>query len=410
MFWAWLLFIILILSLIALDLGVLHRKQKVPSPLQAVGWTIFWVALALAFNVLVYFAYEHHWFGLGLHQNSEPNGHQASVKFLTGFIVEKTLSLDNIFVIAMIFEYYRIPVIYQHRILVWGVLGALILRGIMISIGAILIARFSWMNYLFGGFLLYTAGKMLLVKDSFDPEGNRLVRWMRKVMPITTDLHEEHFFVKLRNKWTMTPAFLVLLQVEAADVIFAVDSIPAIFAITSDPFIVFTSNIFAILGLRALYFALATVMNRFRYIKVSLVFILAFIGVKMLLSHEYPIPAYASLMVILGMLAVGILPTLLAKTPATTPSDPLIQETAELAKVTYRQAKRLVMIVIGFTIVAVGLAMVVLPGPAFIVIPLGLYVLAKEFAWAKRLLDRFKETGKSAINLFASKDKNPPKS
>lgn len=312
--WAWIAFIVLILGLVALDLGVLHRKRSVPTTAEALAWTLFWIALALLFNILLYFLYLHHWFNLGINGGVPADAYQSAMQFFTGYVVEKSLSLDNIFVIALIFEFYRIPVKYQHRVLLWGVLGALLLRGLMIAGGAILIARFSWMNYVFGGFLLYTAINMLLTKEeTFDPESSRLVRWMRKLFHITGELHGEHFFVKVAGHLAMTPLFLVLMQVEATDVLFAVDSIPAIFAITSDPFIVFTSNIFAILGLRALYFALASFMNRFRYLKVSLVFILAYIGVKMLLAHPYPIPSYVSLMVILGILTAGLLPTLLVK-------------------------------------------------------------------------------------------------
>ncbi|MDP1834754.1 MAG: TerC/Alx family metal homeostasis membrane protein [Chlamydiales bacterium] len=411
MVWAWGFFIFLILLLVALDLGVLHRRRHVPTTPEAIGWTLFWIILALLFNGIVYYAYEWHWFNLGLFAGSEENGRDAALKFLTGYIVEKSLSLDNIFVIALIFEYYKVPVQYQHRILIWGVLGALVLRGLMIGAGVVLITRFFWMNYLFGLFLLYTASKMLLAKEgTFDPEKNIFVRWLRKIIPITQELHDDHFFVRIKGVLTMTPLCLVLLQVEATDVLFAVDSIPAIFAITMDPFIVFTSNIFAILGLRALYFALASFMNRFRYLKVALVFILAFVGVKLLLSHDYPIPPYVSLVVILGMLFVGIMPTLLSKEPDDRPNGPLANDLKELFVMTYRQAKRFVIIVTGFTILVVGIAMLVLPGPAIVVIPLGLLILAREFVWAKRLLAKFKEKGAGVINIFSSKDKDGNKS
>ncbi len=311
--WAWVLFIILVLGLVALDLGVLHRKRSIPTTAEALSWTLFWISLALVFNIVLYFVYLNHWFGLGMTEGST-DAYQSAMQFFTGFVVEKSLSLDNIFVIALIFEFYRIPVQYQHRVLLWGVLGALILRGVMIAAGAVLIERFSWMNYIFGVFLIYTAIKMLITQEeTFDPESSTLVRWLRKIFHVSSELHGEHFFIRIAGSLAITPLFLVLLQVEATDVLFAVDSIPAIFAITSDPFIVFTSNIFAVLGLRALYFALASFMHRFRYLKVSLVFVLAFVGVKMLLAHTYPIPAYVSLMIIVGILTVGVLPTLFAK-------------------------------------------------------------------------------------------------
>lgn len=408
---AWLLFIALILVLIALDLGVLHRKPSVPSVVQALTWSVFWIFIALLFNILIYFAYEGHWWELGLHTGAAADGYQAALLFFTGYLVEKTLSLDNIFVIALIFEYYRVPLKFQHRVLLWGVLGALVLRGLMIGAGAVLIERYSWITYIFGAFLIYTAIKMLVAREEkFDPEGSPLVRWARKVMPVSSTIDGVHFFTRLDGRLAMTPLFIVLLQVEATDVLFAVDSIPAIFAITQDPFIVFTSNIFAILGLRALYFALAALLGRFRYLKMSLVFILAFVGVKMLLAHDYPIPTYASLMVILGMLAVGILPTLLMKPGSPEMANgPLAEDAKQLVMATAGQAKRLIVIVTGFTILIVGLAMLVLPGPAIVVIPLGLYVLGSELRWARRLLAKFKKKGLNAISLFQRNDKDTPK-
>ncbi len=405
--WAWVLFILLIFGLIALDLGVLHRKRKVLTTVEALGWTLFWIALALLFNILLYFLYKYQWFGLGIVNGQPVDASQSALQFFTGFVVEKSLSLDNIFVIALIFEFYRIPVQYQHRVLLWGVLGALVLRGLMIAGGSILITQFSWMNYVFGSFLLYTAIKMLVTQeDTFDPESSSLVKLIRKWVPVSPNLDGEQFLTKINGKTAITPLMLVLMQVEATDVLFAVDSIPAIFAITSDTFIVFTSNIFAILGLRALYFALAAFMNRFIYLKVSLVFVLAFIAVKMLISHYYHIAPMVSLAVILGILSVGILPTLLSKEKKLDkPMGPPSSKLMELAWMTFRQAKRLVIIVTGFTVLLVGVSMIVLPGPAIIVIPLGLAVLARELVWAKRLLARFKKKGTEVINIFTKSKK-----
>ncbi len=399
--WVWAIFCALILCLVALDLGVLHRKPQVLTTVQALMWSLFWIGLALLFNLFIYFAYDGHWFGLGLHAGSEANGYQAALLFFTGYVVEKSLSLDNIFVIALIFEYYRIPVQYQHRVLLWGVLGALVLRGVMIGAGAVLLSRFSWMNYVFGAFLVYTAIQMFITREeTFDPETSRLVRLVRRFVPMSKELVGDHFFTRLNGRVAITPLFLVLLQVEATDVLFAVDSIPAIFAITQDPFIVFTSNIFAVLGLRALYFALAALINRFSYLKVSLVFVLAFVGIKMLLAHLYPIPTYASLAVILVILVIGILPTLLAQPPVEKAIGPLADTAVELGNVTLRQAKRLIFVVTGFTVLLVGLALLVLPGPALVVIPIGLYLLAKEYQWARQLLTKFKESGEKAIRLW----------
>lgn len=246
--------------------------------------------------------------GIGNKIGHELSGKQAALQFFTGYLIEKSLSLDNIFVIALIFTYFSVPPIYQHRILFWGIMGALVLRGMMILAGAVLIQNFIWMVYVFGVMLIITAVKMLISRhDNLEPEKNPLVKIAKKIYPVATDYSGEKFFTKVDGKRTITPLFLVLIVIETTDVLFAIDSIPAIFAITYDPFIVFTSNVFAILGLRSLYFALAAVMDKFRYLKFSLVFILAYVGIKMILSHHYPIPTFVSLSVIVTILLIGVL-------------------------------------------------------------------------------------------------------
>jgi tellurite resistance protein TerC len=308
MLWLWVGFIVLVLGLLAFDLGVLNRKAHVIETPEALRWTAFWIALALIFNVGVYFLYESHVFGLGLGDGHTFGGGQAAKEFFAGYLLEKSLSLDNIFVIALIFAYFKVPAMYQHRVLFWGIVGALVLRGAMIAAGAALVQRFDWINYVFGAFLILTAVKMLRAGEGeVDPERNPLVRIARRTFRMTQEYRAHHFFVSEGGQRFMTPLFLVLLVVESTDVIFAVDSIPAIFAITKDPFLVFTSNVFAILGLRSLYFALAGMMDKFRYLKVSLVFILAFVGVKMMVVHHYKIPIEFSLAVIGGILAVGVM-------------------------------------------------------------------------------------------------------
>ena len=308
----WVGFVAFVLCMLALDLGVFHRRAHVVRIREAFAWTGFWVTLAILFNVLVYFIYEHHWLGMGLGHFQERDGRDAALKFLTGYIVEESLSLDNVFVIALIFSYFRIPTQYQHRVLFWGIVGAQIMRGAMILAGTALIHRFDWVMYVFGAFLILTAIKLFITKqESMHPDRNLLVRIARKIYPVSTQLDGQKFFTRVDGKRAITPLLLVLLLVESSDVMFAVDSIPAIFAITQDPFIVFTSNIFAILGLRSLYFALAGVLDRFRYLRTSLVFVLAFVGVKMLLSHQRPIPVVASLAVIVGILLAGVLASVL---------------------------------------------------------------------------------------------------
>jgi len=304
--WIWIAFIAFVLLMLALDLGLLNRRDHVIRTREALGWTLFWVALALLFNVLVFFMYRGHWLGIGL---DDLGGHHAAIQYFTGYLIEKSLSLDNIFVIALIFSYFKVPAQYQHRVLFWGILGALIMRGAMIAAGAALITRFSWAVYVFGGFLIFTALRMLVGGDETpDLEHNRLVRWTRKLYPVSEKLDGHNFFTRLPDgRRAITPLLLVLLLVESSDVIFAVDSIPAIFAVTVDPFIVFTSNIFAILGLRSLYFVLARLIDRFHFFKLSLVVVLAYVGLKMIVSHHLEIPSWVSLLVILGVLLVGVL-------------------------------------------------------------------------------------------------------
>jgi tellurite resistance protein TerC len=345
MIWIWIAFIAFILLLLALDLGVFHRKAHAVSLKEALGWTAVWMTLGLGFTAFIYAGYEHHWLGLGTAVDAVDgrvnDGTSAAVKYVTGYVVEKSLSVDNVFVIAMIFTFLAVPAIYQHRVLFWGILGALVLRGGMIYLGASLIARYHWVLYIFGGILIVTAVKMLFARTHADPARSPLVRLARRVLPLTDDLHGEHFVVRAgapassiaatpggavardeavmrarAGKWLLTPLALALIVVEATDLVFAVDSIPAIFAITADPFLVFTSNVFAILGLRSLYFALAGMMDRFRYLKVSLAAVLMVVGLKMLAAPWLkatvgPNVNLYLLALVLGILAIGVVGSLL---------------------------------------------------------------------------------------------------
>lgn len=389
----WFGFIGFVVVMVALDLGVFHRKAHIVRVPEALAWTALWIALALGFNVLVYFMYVGDWGGWTSALSSQLTGRQAALQFFTGYVVEKSLSVDNIFVIAMIFAYFRVPLAQQHRLLVWGVLGAVVLRGVMIAAGAVLIERFDWIVYVFGLLLLASAVKMLVTRhDNLDPDKNFVVRLTRRLWPVSSEYDGSRFFTQVGGQWAATPLFFALILVESSDAMFAVDSIPAIFAITTDPFLVFTSNVFAILGLRSLYFALAGLMDRFRYLKTSLVFVLAYVGVKMLLTHHHPIPNLVSLGIIGGTLGVGILASVTAGHKDTAALvSPIMHELEELATVTYRQARRLVILIVGSTLLLIGVVMLVLPGPAFIVIPLGLSVLAIEFAWARRWLKSLRE-------------------
>jgi len=306
----WIIFFILYLGVLALDLVVLHRESKAMSVRQALGWTVVWILVALSFSGLVYGVYEHHWFGWRVSPDA-PSGSEAAIQYITGYLLEWSLSVDNIFVIAVIFTYMKIPAQYQYRVLFWGIVGAILLRGAMIAAGAVLIHAFDWMFYVFGAILLLSAARMLKSEDEqFDPGKSVLVRLARRVYPVTDKLDGERFFTMVDGARHATPLFVTLLLVDFADVVFAVDSIPAIFAVTQEPFIVFTSNAFAILGLRSLYFAIAGLMMMFKYIKFSLIFILAFVGVKMMLHHHLEIPHAISLGVIIGFLAIGIVASL----------------------------------------------------------------------------------------------------
>ena len=289
MIWAWLGFLAFVGALLALDLGVFNKKAHAPSMKEALLFTGGVMVLAIMFTALVWVGYHNHWLGLGNHVDAVDgqvnDGRLAAVKFLTGYVIELSLSMDNVFVIALIFQHLRIPTHLQHRVLFWGILGALAMRGAMIGVGAALVARYHWVLYLFGAFLVYTGIRMLLTTGEEDAPGETWVmRKLRKTFPITKDFHASRFTVTLNGRMWLTPLAVALVLVETTDLIFAVDSIPAIFAITADPFLVFTSNVFAILCLRSLYFGLAGLIERFKYLKVSLSVILALVGVKMLTS------------------------------------------------------------------------------------------------------------------------------
>ena len=295
--WLWIGFNVFVLAILALDLGVFHKKAHVVTFKEAMAWTVVWVTLAVLFNLCV-------WYYAGA---------QKALEFTTGYIIEYSLSVDNIFVFAMLFSYFAVPAVYQHRVLFWGILGALVLRAIMIVAGTVLIAKFAWIIYVFGAFLILTGIKMIVKREEeIHPERNPLVRWFKKLMPVTNDYRGDKFFVRENGIRMATPLFVVLLLVEFSDIIFAVDSIPAIFAVTTDPFIVYTSNVFAILGLRSLYFALAGVMDKFHFLKIGLGAVLTFVGVKMLLAHTtWAIDTHISLGVIVLILAASMVMSLL---------------------------------------------------------------------------------------------------
>jgi tellurite resistance protein TerC len=296
--WLWLSFLALVAALLAFDLGVLHRKQREIPVSESLWLSAGYIAMGLAYGVWI-------WSHLGA---------ASAADYFTGYLVEKSLSMDNVFVIAMIFSYLAIPRAYQHRVLFWGILGVIAMRGVMIGLGASLISSFSWILYVFGAFLLLTGIKMLVVSsEPMDLGSNPVLRWLRRRVPVTDTLHGDRFFVHQADaggslRRVATPLFLALVLIETADLIFAVDSVPAIFVITQDPFIVYTSNIFAVLGLRALYFALAAMIDRFAYLKYALALVLIFIGSKIFLVNIVgKFPAWISLSVTVGLIAGGVL-------------------------------------------------------------------------------------------------------
>jgi tellurite resistance protein TerC len=294
--WPWIGFNLLILALLALDLGVFHRKAHAVSPREATIWSVIWISLALLFNVGVFFFM----------------GQQAGIEWFTGYVIEKSLSVDNIFVFVLIFSAFAVPAMYQHRVLFWGILGALVMRMVFILLGAYLLKQFHWIIFVFGGLLIITGIRMAFGPEKeVDVENNIGVRIARRFFPVTSQYYGTKFFVVLDGIRHATPLFLTLVVVEVSDLIFAVDSIPAIFAVTQDPFIVYTSNVFAILGLRSLYFLLAGVMDRFHYLKYGLAVILVFVGTKMLLTDIRPIPIGFSLLFIGSVLVISVVVSLL---------------------------------------------------------------------------------------------------
>ena len=310
MVWLWLGFTALVVLLLVLDLGVFHRHAHEVSLREATTWTVVWITLGLSFSGVVYLIYDGHWFGAHLANGSSSAG-QAALLYVTGYVLEKSLSVDNIFVISMIFRSFRVEGRYRHRVLFWGIIGAILLRAAMILGGAWLVHRFSWVFYIFGAYLAYTGVKLFRDKGAeVDPETSAFIKIARRLLPVAREDHGAHLTAREAGRTVLTRLGLVLIAVEGTDVIFALDSIPAILAITTDSFIVFTSNIFAILGLRSLYFILEGMMGRFRHLQVALAFVLVFIGAKMLLHSVYVIPNLISLGVILGAVTVGVLASL----------------------------------------------------------------------------------------------------
>lgn len=306
----WVGFIVLVGLLMAVDLGVFNKDSHAPTAKEALIATMGWISLALLFNIFIYYGYENHWFGMGTYALEPNNGKQAALKYFTGYLLEEALSIDNLFVIALVFAQFRVPKKYQHRILFWGILGVLVFRGLLIGIGIWLVSYFDWLFYIFGALLLYSAWKMFKTDHEVEEDINDhgVVKFIRKFYPVSRSYDGGKFFTIENGKRAATPMFVALMVIETTDILFAFDSVPAVFSITTDPFLVFSSNIFAIMGLRSLYFVLANVIDKFEHLKLSLIGILFFIGVKMiLLPMGIHIPIGISLAIIVVMLAAGVI-------------------------------------------------------------------------------------------------------
>jgi tellurite resistance protein TerC len=295
---AWIAFLVFVLAVLALDLGVFHKKSHTVGFKESMIWSAVWIGMALIFNGLLYF-----W-----------KGPQDAMLFLTGYVIEKSLSVDNLFVFLLIFGYFKIPNQYQHKVLFYGILGALVMRAFFIWAGIAILERFTWVIYIFGAFLVFSGIKMLMPQsDDHDLEKSWVITWTKKILPTSPHFHEDKFFIKQAGQWMITPLFITLVFVEFSDLVFAIDSIPAIIGITNDPFLVFTSNVFAIMGLRSLYFALKGFADIFHYLKYGLAAILIFIGVKMLISHWYHMPVSITMSVIFGVLTLSVILSLRSK-------------------------------------------------------------------------------------------------
>jgi len=384
----WIILFISFTVLIILDLGVIHRHVREISLYEALAMSVFWISIGLGFAVFVYLCYQHQWF-----VTSELAGHQALFQYLTAYTLEKMLSLDNLFVIALIFHQLKIPVTYQHRVLFQGILVAVILRGLFIAGGMSLLHQFDWMVYVFGTFLLLSAFKILAQQSpNTVAEKNILVRSISKWIHVHPEVSDDRFFRRANGRIGITPLFIALLLVESADVMFAMDSIPAVITVSRDPFIVYSSNVFAILGLRSLYFLLASALQQYHYLKFSMVLILCFIGVKMLLTHVYTLNALTSLIVIISIMSLGIIASLVDKSRGNIlATSPLAEDLGRIYTLTFAGIKRIVILSIGSSVVIVGIIMIFTPGPAIVVIPAGLAILATEFVWARHLLKYFKD-------------------
>lgn len=403
----WIGFTAAVAALLILDLVIVQRKSRPIGIYEAIAWSGFWVVFALGLDIAVYHLYENHVFGAGLAAGRELDGRTAATQFLAAYLVEKSLSLENIFTIALVFSHFRLRLGQQHRVLFWGVFGAVALRGAMIVGGVVLAARFHWVSYVFGVLLVASAVRLLLHRGGPRPQRSPLVRLARRFVPLREGFEGDCFLVRSEGRRAATPLLVALLLVVGADLVCAIDSVAGIFAVTRDPLLIFGASLCAMLGLRPLYYAIAGLLPRLRRLRLSLVFLLGFLGVKMLLAPQYPLADGAVLLTICAILAAGGLLSALPGSRAAAPVSPLAEDLGALLVLTVKGARRIVILVIGSTVVLIGITMIVLPGPAVVVIPAGLAILATEFLWARRLLQRLRREARTlaegARGLFGRK-------
>jgi len=376
----------------------LRREQPVLGTAEALAWTVFWISLALGFGVVVYAAYEQHWLGLGT-GGPVTDGRTAALQYFTGYFIQKSLSIDNVFVIATIFAYFHVSLEQQQRLLDWSLLGAVALRALAVAGGIALVDAIWWTAYVFGVLLIFTALRMLVRRGKLRGARRTLpLRLLARRWPLHAEFEGGRFFVVREGRKVATPLLPALVMIASASLVFAIDAVPAIIAVTREPFIVLSAIVFALLGLHSMYFLLARLMQRLYYLRVALAAVLGFVGIKMLLVNHYPIATGITLAVVLCALAAGALAAALFEPPEDgRPASPLAAEIEQIVSLTLRSARRIVVLVTGSTVVIVGVLMIVTPGPAILVIPAGLAILATEFIWARRLLRRF-QTGARTIS------------
>ncbi len=396
--WAVVGFVAIIVTLVAVDLGVFNRRPRALTLRESLVWTGAWVGVGAAFSVVIWFLYENDLVGRVDRSGQRLGGFDAAGEYLAAFLLEKVLSLDIMFVIAAVYASLRVPAELQHRVLFWGLLVVVVMRGVVIALGGTLLWYFEWMSYIFGAALLFGALKMLLLRtDLVETRKNRLVQLLKRVVRVTPDYHGAKLLVRIDGRLTATPLLVALIAVEASDFVFSIDSIPAAYSITDDPFLVLTSNVFAVLGIRALYFVLAASIGRFHYLKYCLAIVLAFVGIKLLISNYLVLSPEVSAAAIAAVMALGVIASIVdARQGRSAAEAPLGPEMERIARDALSQARKIVVLVIGVTILLLAIPIGLLPGPGGILVALlGLAILATEFIWAKKMLDRVKRTAQN---------------